>query len=226
MMIDRKKFFDSVRSVFGSMTQGQVDGFNTLLDVQEMDYRWDDLRWMAYCLATVWHETAKTMQPIKEYGSESYLRNKPYYPYVGRGYVQLTWEDNYRKMENKLVVPLLGKNMDNALQPDVAAMILFVGMRDGDFTGKALDDYFDHDTDDPRNARRIVNGTDKADLIAGYHRSFLDCLSTSYVELPPAIPTEPEPPEPPPIDMTEFIRRDAVVKLLRDAADAIERGTL
>lgn len=217
-MIDRKRFFDSVRSAFGSLTQGQVNGFNTLLDVQELDYGWDDLRWMAYCLATAWHETAATMQPIKEYGSESYLRSKPYYPYVGRGYVQLTWEDNYRKMEKKLSIPLLGKNMDNALQPDAAAMILFVGMRDGDFTGKSLEDYFDHDTDDPRNARRIVNGTDKADLIAGYHRNFLDCLSSAYEPVPP--------PEPPAIDLSEYVRRDVVVKHLRDLADAIESGAI
>ena len=213
-MIDRTKFFDSVRSAFGSLTQGQVDGFNMLLAVQERDYGWSDLRWVAYCLATTWHETAATMQPIKEYGSESYLKGKDYYPYFGRGYVQLTWEDNYRKMGDKIGVNLLGSNKDLALDPEIAAEVLFAGMRDGDFTGKALEDYFDHDTDDPRNA--------KADMIAGYHRSFLDCLSTSYVEAvpPPAVP----PPEPPAIDLSEYVRRDALAKLLRDAADAIERG--
>lgn len=218
-MIDRKIFFDGVRSYFGSLKQSQVDGFNALLDAHEKDYNWPDLRWFAYCLATTWHETAFTMKPIKEYGSDSYLKSKPYYPYFGRGYVQLTWEDNYEKMGKKLGVSLTGADKDLALDPTIAAEVLFTGMLDGDFTGKALSDYFDEDTDDPRNARRIINGTDKADTIAGYHRNFLDCLNSAYVDDVPA-------PEPPEVDLSEYIRRDVVVKLLRDAADAIENGEI
>jgi putative chitinase len=218
-MIDRKIFFDNVRASFGSLNQGQVDGFNALLDAYERDYQWSDLRWLAYALATTWHETAFTVQPIKEYGSQGYLEAKPYYPYYGRGYVQLTWEDNYRKMGTKIGVDLLGPNKDKALLPDVAAEVLFSGMQDGDFTGKSLTDYFDADTDDPRNARRIINGTDKADTIAGYHKSFLSALDAAYIE--PILP-----PAPPPIDLSEYIRRDVIVKALRDAADAIESGKI
>ena len=46
----------------------------------------------------------------------------------------------------------------------------------GDFTGKCLEMYFNNKVDDPINARRIINGTDKARLIAGYHNKFLTAL--------------------------------------------------
>ena len=46
----------------------------------------------------------------------------------------------------------------------------------GDFTGKALCDYFNDFANDPVGARMIVNGTDKAQLIAGYHTEFLEAV--------------------------------------------------
>ena len=81
-MFDRSIFFNRVRSSLfsGSLSQSQVDGMNYMLDVFERDYNWPDLRWLAYAFATAYHETAFTMQPIKEYGSQSYLQSKPYYP--------------------------------------------------------------------------------------------------------------------------------------------------
>src|SRR5215471_16429867 len=101
-MIQRKYFFDAMRaSLFGSYTQSQVDGLNVFLDWHDNNmppiperYHLDD-RSFAYVLATTYHETGATFQPIKEWGSESYLKSQPYYPYYGRGYVQLTWEANY-----------------------------------------------------------------------------------------------------------------------------------
>lgn len=90
-MIDRQKFFDSVRSqpFAGHLAQGQVDGCNAILD--EWEHRGlTDYRWLAYMLATVFWECARTMQPIREAGSDSYLRAKKYWPWIGRGYVQLT----------------------------------------------------------------------------------------------------------------------------------------
>ena len=192
-MIDRSIFFSKVRaSLFsGSLSQSQVDGMNYMLDVFERDYNWTDLRWIAYAFATAYHETAFTMQPIKEYGSQSYLQSKPYYPYYGRGYVQLTWEDNYRKMGAKLGVNMLGDNKDRALEPSIAAEVMYVGMRDGDFTGKKLSDYFSASTNDPVNARRIINGTDRAQTIAGYHEKFLTAFKDANIEsAPPEVPTE------------------------------------
>lgn len=122
---------------------------------------------LAYVLATAYHETAHTMKPVREYGSETYLKSKKYYPYVGMGYVQLTWDYNYKKAGNKLGVDFL-KNPKLLLEPKYAAPILVIGMKEGWFTGKSLSDYIDDIDEDDRedlrefsNARRIINGTDK-----------------------------------------------------------------
>lgn len=179
--IDRKVFFDGIRpDLFsGTLTQEQVTGVDAILDEWEAR-KLVDLRWLAYMLATTYHETNKTMQPVREayWLSEDWRRrNLRYYPWYGRGYVQLTWEENYRKMGRLLGVDLLS-NLDLAMDPRIAAAIMFEGMMKaesgfGDFTGKCLEMYFNDTMDDPIGARRIINGTDKADLIAGYHNDFL-----------------------------------------------------
>lgn len=174
-MIDRAKFFDLIRNgpFPGSLAQGQVIGTEAILD------EWGrralvDTRWLAYMLGTAFHETAYTMQPIAEYGKG---KGRPYsqpvngHIYYGRGYVQLTWDRNYKKMGDLLGVDLLG-NPDLALKPDFAAQIMFEGMIGGYFTGKKLADYFSEAKADWTNARRIINGTDRAQLIAGYARQF------------------------------------------------------
>lgn len=216
-MFDRSIFFSKVRaSLFsGSLSQSQVDGMNYMLDVYERDYNWPDLRWIAYAFATAYHETAFTMQPIKEYGSQSYLQSKPYYPYYGRGYVQLTWEDNYRKMGSKLGVNMLGDNKDRALEPAIAAEVMYAGMRDGDFTGKKLSDYFSATVNDPVNARRIINGTDKAQTIAGYHEKFLTAFKDSSVSAP-----SPEVPK------NEYVTRAEFNALLANLSTAINNSIL
>lgn len=216
-MFDRSIFFSKVRaSLFsGSLSQSQVDGMNYMLDVYERDYNWPDLRWIAYAFATAYHETAFTMQPIKEYGSQSYLQSKPYYPYYGRGYVQLTWEDNYRKMGSKLGVNMLGDNKDRALEPAIAAEVMYAGMRDGDFTGKKLSDYFSATVNDPVNARRIINGTDKAQTIAGYHEKFLTAFKDSSVSAP-----NPEVPK------NEYVTRAEFNALLANLSTAINNSIL
>jgi len=219
-MIDRSIFFSKVRaSLFsGSLSQSQVDGMNYMLDVFERDYDWPDLRWVAYAFATAYHETAFTMQPISEYGSQSYLQSKPYYPYYGRGYVQLTWEDNYRKMGDKIGANLLGANKDNALEPSIAAEVMYVGMRDGDFTGKKLSNYFSATVNDPVNARRIINGTDRAQTIAGYHDKFLKAFTDAKVDNP--VPPQPETPK------DQYVTRAEFNALLANLADAINKSTL
>lgn len=135
---------------------------------------------LAYLLATVYHETAHTMKPVREYGGETYLRSKKYYPYVGMGYVQLTWLDNYKKASKKLGVDFV-KNPKLLLKPEYSAEIAVVGMKEGWFTGKKLSDYITLQKSDFVNARRIINGTDKADLIAGYARSYdTDLIQIGY----------------------------------------------
>lgn len=167
--MNRAVFFAKVRATpfGGGLSQPQVDGLNKILDEWEAR-KLTDLRWIAYILATVFHETGRKMQPIPEGGGEAYLRSKPYYPYYGRGLVQITWASGYAKFGIT--------NMADALTWPVALRVLFDGMINGMFTGSALGHWFSSMTDDPVNARRIVNGTDKADVIAGYHRDFLAAI--------------------------------------------------
>jgi putative chitinase len=187
-MIQRKYFFDSVRaSLFaGSLNQGQVDGLNAILDYAEGSGT--DDRHTAYILATTFHETAQTMAPIAEYGKG---KGKPYgvptgpygQTYYGRGYVQLTWLDNYQKQDKKLGLDgELVKNADLALDPTIALQILFGGMTDGDFTGVGLPKYITcsdptSDSTDFYNARKIVNGLDCASMIQGYAQKFANAIT-------------------------------------------------
>jgi putative chitinase len=185
MAIDRAAFFAAVRAFFGALKQGQVDGFNNILDEWERRGGGDG-RHLAYMLATVWHETAKTMQPVREMGGEAYLRKKRYYPWVGEGLVQVTWEENHRKFG--------ATKPGQLLTWPIALRALFDGMAKGMFTGKKLSDYFNAIKDDPRQARKIINGMDKADLIAGHHKQFLAALKVIEVTVPP--PPDIEPIEP------------------------------
>ena len=192
-MINRKTFFDKIRqSLFnGAINKSQVEGMNAILN-KWVAYQLTDLRWLAYMLATAFHETAKTMQPIEEYGKGKGYRygkkikrsgipyNLPDKLYYGRGYVQLTWYENYETMGRLLGFDLLN-NPELALNPNFAAQIMFEGMTKGnshfgDFTGKSLENYFNDKKEDWVNARRIINGTDKAELIAGYGKKFYQAL--------------------------------------------------
>lgn len=188
MIADAAAFFSAWRSKFGPLSQGEVEGINALL--AEMEGRgWRDQRWWAYVLATAWHETAATMQPIAEYGrgkGRAYGAADPVtgQAYYGRGFVQLTWKENYQRLGDELGLDLV-RRPDLAMQAAPAAEIMCLGMADGLFTGKRLSDYFDADTDDPINARRIVNGTDKASLIAGYHAKALAVVKAGWGEPKP-----------------------------------------
>lgn len=177
--IDRGIFFIWIRSLFGRMSQSQVDGLNSLLDAVGGCL----INEAAYMLATAYHETAHTMQPIEEYGKgrgRDYgkrlkMSRKPYSDtlpiYYGRGYVQLTWYENYDKAGRLLKLDLL-RQPELALQADVAAKIMREGMIEGWFTGKKLSDYVGLRTADYVGARRIINGTDKANLIADFAVTF------------------------------------------------------
>ena len=186
-MIDRKEFYSQLRAtlVKGGLNQAQVDGFEAILDEWEKR-NLQDLRWLAYIMATAWHETAQRMQPIEEFGRG---RGKAYAPtYYGRGFVQITWERNYAKLSDVIDVDLV-THPEKALEMDNAIRILFVGMIDGLFTGKALSDYFDKNAD-WRGARAIVNGKDRAAEIAGYAQKIWDSLriadGDSLVNIAPA----------------------------------------
>lgn len=130
-----------------------------------------DVRKLAYILATARHESR--FKPIREYRAKASqttlynLQNRYWYTgYYGRGFVQLTWESNYREMGELLKIDLVNKP-DLALDPYFGARILVSGMINGNF-GHRLDRYINNTQKDYWNARRSVNGTDKADLIANY----------------------------------------------------------
>lgn len=190
--MNRQAFFDSCRKgILGpTLDQSEVDGCTAILDAMEGL----PLSWCAYALATAFHETAHTMQPIREFGGPKYLtrmydvtgaRPKLAHDmgntssgdgvkYCGRGFVQLTWKSNYAKASQVTGEDLVA-NPEKAMRIDLAAKIMRSGMENGWFTGKA----FRHCLPDARgtlaqytNARRIINGTDRAGLIAGYALQF------------------------------------------------------
>jgi putative chitinase len=185
MKFDRDAYFDAVRETLfdGALSQEQVDGQNLMLAVFEYDAGGtpiSDIRWPAYMLATVFHETGRAMWPNVEGGSDAYLQGQPYWPYIGRGFVHLTWLDNYRNASTAL--GLIGdrdlvEHPEMARDSMIAARIMVRGMAEGWFTGSKLGHHFNVDDDDPYEARTIINGHDQADLIAGYHEAFLDALT-------------------------------------------------
>ncbi len=185
-MINYYGFFKIVRDHYGPLKQYQVDGFDIIL--QEWERRQlTDLRHLAYMLATVWHETARTMMPLREFGKGKGRRYGKKDPetqqvYYGRGYVQLTWADNYKRMGEILDIPLYSQP-ELACSPPVAVAILFEGMfkgasQRGDFTGLALEHFFSDDKCDPIGARAIINGTDSAVKIASHYDVFLKALKS------------------------------------------------
>lgn len=215
-IVDRAGFFTTVRgAVFGGrLKQGQVDGMDCILGAWDAS-AFTDRRWLAYMLGTAYHETAFTMQPIKEYGTAAYFRrmyditgDRPKLAtqlgnttpgdgakYCGRGFVQLTGKSNYQRASALLGVDLVG-TPDLAMDRDIAAKIMFEGMTVADivfgdnkstdpdytFTGKSLESYFNDTVEDWVEARRIINGTDHAEMIAATARKFLDAIS--YLAVP------------------------------------------
>lgn len=170
MSIEQKPFFDAVRDepFGGALTHGQVDGMSRILDEWEQHKELTDKRFLAYMLATVYWETAHQMQPIRELGSDAYLRSKKYYPWIGEGLVQVTWEANARKFG--------AQKPGDLLTWPIALVALFKGMTDGMFTGKKLADYFNDTHNDPIGARRIINGQDRAQEIAEIYEQFLSAM--------------------------------------------------
>jgi putative chitinase len=187
--MNRKAFFDSVRtSLFrGSMAPGQVEGIEAILDGLAAR-QITDKRHAAYILATAYHETARTMQPIHEkdggagpkyfrkYDGRSDLGNHKFgdgFRYRGRGFVQLTGRRNYTKASKVLNADLVN-NPDLALDLDKAVTLLIDGMISGWYTGKKLSDFQTY-----KDMRRVVNGTDRDDLIASYATRFETALIAS-----------------------------------------------
>ena len=199
-MINRRFFFDRARLTLfgGTLRARQVTGLTVILDLFEPAHAANDDRWLAYMLATAHHETDRTMWPIDEYGSDAYFERR-YGPrplgqnprlarrlgnrepgdgarYHGRGFVQITGRANYRAMGARLNIDLEA-SPDRTKEPAIAAAIMWIGMTEGLFTGKKLADYFSPSREDWRGARRVINGVDKADLIADIAQRYYAAIS-------------------------------------------------
>lgn len=196
---DEGKFYDFLRgnSMLGpKISPSEYEGCNAILAACAAARF--PTAYTAYVLSTAYHETAHTMQPIKEYGGQAYYtrlydvtgqnpeRAKKHgnvlpgdgARYCGRGYVQLTWKKNYERAGRELGVDLVA-NPDLAMQPAIAAQIMVRGMAEGWFTGRRLSGQLSADFADQgqfREARRIINGTDRAADLASYALQFQQAL--------------------------------------------------
>lgn len=180
-MVNRKTFFELYRKQLDKdkkLTQAEVSALDAFITM--VDAKWTQLsipQW-AYVFATTFHETNGTFLPVKEayWLSETWRKNNlRYYPYYGRGYVQITWPSNYL-LFSKVIGEDFVKNPDLVMVPKYAFTILFDGFLYGMFTGKKISDYINNKKIDYRNARRCINGTDKAALIASYAQTFESIL--------------------------------------------------
>ncbi|TDK37631.1 hypothetical protein E2F50_10195 [Rhizobium deserti] len=204
MMIDRVVLFRILRPKLfkGRMTALQVEGVEAILKGWEERLPEGQRQALAYVLATALHETAATMQPVRETLANTDAAavarldaafaagrlpsvSTPYWRFdgsgktwLGRGLVQLTHKRNYQAMSKLTGVDLVA-DPARAMLMDVAVAILIEGMRAGSFTGRRLDDYFATGKTNWLGARRIINGTDRAALVAGYAKLFDEALAAS-----------------------------------------------
>jgi putative chitinase len=199
-MINKKKFFDSIRhSLFGgSLTISQVKQMLSFINEWEAR-KLTDLRHLAYTLGTTYHETGiledgkiiRTMAPVEEMGKgrgRKYGKRVKYdgtaytepHIFFGRGHTQNTWWDNYNLLT--IAAKKQGKpwnfltNPELLLQTEPSIWATFHAMTTGLYTGKKLSDYFNAKVCDWINARRIINRLDKADLVAAYSLQFYQAL--------------------------------------------------
>jgi hypothetical protein len=198
--MNRSVFYDAVRtSLFGGkLSHSQVEGMENLLDVWDKHFAGagdipNPTDHLAYDLGTAFHETARSMQPITEYGDHAYFdKYEPGtklgqqlgntekgdgYRFRGEGHVQNTGRRNALKATTRLNELFnlgidLVANPEQRRDPFVSAMSLFLGNKEGWWTGRKLADFLAPGRPDFVQARRVVNGTDKAATIAGYAQKF------------------------------------------------------
>jgi len=195
--IDKEYFFKKCKT--SSSKKVRIEKiFNGIKEYYSKKGRSCNLKQIAYMLATIKHETAGTFKPITEYGGKTYFnrydpvlantqarRNRAIkmgntqkgdgYKYRGRGFVQLTWKKNYKKAGDYLGIDLVN-HPKLALEQDNATKIMIYGMETGMFTTRKLSNYITNSKADYYNARKIINGHDKASTIEKYAKGFEKCL--------------------------------------------------
>lgn len=133
---------------------------------------------ISYILATAHWETNNTFEPVMEayWLSEDWRRrNLSYHPWFGRGLTQITHKSNYEYYSD-----IFGQDFvsdpDKVLEPNVSLFIILHGFKYGTFTDKTLEDYVNVNQTDWFNARRCINGLDKAKEIAALARDYMKIL--------------------------------------------------
>lgn len=211
--MSKADFYNTIRPGFRKgISESAFDGIESLLaETAKLP-----IAYRAYLLATTQWETDHTMQPIYEYGPKSYFNKyEPGtrigknlgntikgdgYRYRGAGYVMITGRSNYKRAGQKLGVDLINKP-ELATRPDIAAKILIAGCTEGWFTGVKLGDHLDKSPPDYVEARRVVNGTDKAATIAAMAKTYERALRlwTEPQDGPEPAPAPEPAPEPTPV---------------------------
>jgi hypothetical protein len=199
MFFDHQAFVMAYENAFSRLTASQYQGVDQLLGYIELDPEINDVRWVAYMLATVKHECAHTFTPIPEYGANSYFAK--YEPptaisvrlgntqagdglrFKGRGYVQITGRANYARLGQALGLgSAFVTQPAMVLEPIHAYRIMSLGMRTGLFTGKKLASFITPTGCDYVAARRIINGQDKAADIAVMAGKFEAALTGALLD--------------------------------------------
>lgn len=174
---NKTKFFGVVRDGLGKINQSQVQGLEFIIDRLLKEKLLTTQQ--AYILATAYWESGRSFQPVREspVSSDAWRKkNLRYYPWYGRGLVQLTHESNYRRAGRELGKDFIA-NPDAVMEPEAAYAILVKGMTEGWFTTLRLDKYVNASVTDYKGARRVVNGTDRDDEIAQLARMFEQALT-------------------------------------------------
>ena len=180
MKVNKASFFEEYRKKLDkNLTQKEVEAIDEFVDMVDAEINYFTIPEWAYIFATVYHETAHTFLPVIEAywkTDEWRKRNFRYYPFFGRGFVQLTWERNYKLYAKLLNVDIVN-NPELAQDPKTAFKILIDGCKFGRFTGVGLGKYLKNGKPNYKGMRRVVNGADKAELIEDYAYEFKRILN-------------------------------------------------
>lgn len=217
-VVDKAIFYRTIRDIYDVYDRSgpHYAGTDAILDYWNEDQNLPDDRWLAYILATAYHETAFRMAPVRETlasdDDTAIRRLEDFYErrgstgpvywrpveetgkaYFGRGYVQLTWDWNYKRADKRFDIPNETSNDDSyywnptlALEPSSSIRITYDGMIYGWYTGHCLLRHIEPNRRaDYGQARRIINGLDKASKIAEHAAHFMEAIDAARVDIAP-----------------------------------------